>query len=198
MAWIMERTGACGTTFMGVYRDPDGHKRSAGSFSTRREAQRAVNREEQKVLAGSWHDSSLGDITFREYVETEWLPNKQVEASTRAAYVSNLDKHFSVMAAWATSSSRPPRNTCTPPRRRPTQPRCLPTHHRRARPRVTVCQQHRRVAWNVRDSRPHAFSTRTRCRHQHRESPEGSQPLGETPDDLGRCPESEKLQRPLC
>jgi len=94
MAWIMERTGARGTTYMGVYRDPDGHKRSAGSFSTRREAQRAANREEQKVLAGSWHDSSLGDITFREYVETEWLPNKHVEASTRAAYVSNLDKHF--------------------------------------------------------------------------------------------------------
>lgn len=90
MAWIMERTGARGTTYMGVYRDPDGHKRSAGSFSTRREAQRAANREEQKVLAGSWHHSSLGDITFREYVETEWLPNKHVEASTRAAYVSNL------------------------------------------------------------------------------------------------------------
>ena len=71
MAWIMERTGARGTTYMGVYRDPDGHKRSAGSFATRREAQRAANREEQKVLAGSWHDSSLGDITFREYVETE-------------------------------------------------------------------------------------------------------------------------------
>ncbi len=47
---------------------------------TRREAHRAANREEQKVLAGSWHDSSLGDITFREYVETEWLPNKHVEA----------------------------------------------------------------------------------------------------------------------
>jgi len=94
MAWIIERSGARGTSFMGVYRDPDGHKRSAGSFSTRREAQRAANREEQKVLAGSWHDSSLGDIAFREYVETEWLPNKHVEASTRAAYASNLNKHF--------------------------------------------------------------------------------------------------------
>jgi hypothetical protein len=33
MAWIMERTGARGTTYMGIYGDPDGHKRSAGSFS---------------------------------------------------------------------------------------------------------------------------------------------------------------------
>jgi hypothetical protein len=70
-----------GTTVMDVCRDPDGHKRSAGSFTTR-EALRAANREQQKVLAGSWHDSSLGDITFRQYVETEWLPKKHVEAST--------------------------------------------------------------------------------------------------------------------
>ena len=55
------------------------------SFSTRGEAQRAAHRYEQNVLAGSRHDSSLGDITFRDYVETEWLPNKHVEASTRAA-----------------------------------------------------------------------------------------------------------------
>lgn len=48
MAWIIERSGARGTTFMGVYRDPDGHKRSALSVSTRREAQRAANREEEK------------------------------------------------------------------------------------------------------------------------------------------------------
>ena len=61
---------------MGGYRDPDGLIRSAGSYSTRREAQRAANREEQKVFAGSWHDSSLGDVTFRDYVETEWLPHK--------------------------------------------------------------------------------------------------------------------------
>ena len=80
--------------YMGVYLDPDGHKRSAGSFSTRREAQRAANREEQKVLAGAWHDTTLGDITFRDYVETEWLPHKHLEASTRAAYVSYLNKHF--------------------------------------------------------------------------------------------------------
>ena len=85
MPWIVERSGPRGTRFVGRYRDPDGRQRSAGRFSTRREAQRAANREEQKALAGSWHDSSLGDITFRDYVETEWLPHKHAEASTRAA-----------------------------------------------------------------------------------------------------------------
>ena len=46
------------------------------------------------MLAGAWHDNTQGDITFRDYVEKEWLPNKHVEASTRAAYISYLDKHF--------------------------------------------------------------------------------------------------------
>ena len=87
MAWVMTRHGARGTRYTGAYRDPDGGTRSAGSFSTRRDALRAANREEQKVLAGAWHDNAQGEITFRDYVEKEWLPNKHVEASTRAAYI---------------------------------------------------------------------------------------------------------------
>ena len=46
------------------------------------------------MLAGAWHDSTRGEITFRGYVETEWLPNKQIEASTRAGYMNYLNKHF--------------------------------------------------------------------------------------------------------
>src|SRR4051794_10334491 len=94
MAWVTEHRGARGTTYSGRYRDPDGRKRSAGSFRSRREALRAANREEQKVLAGSWHDAKRGDVTFRAFVENDWLPSKHIEATTRAAYVSNLDKHF--------------------------------------------------------------------------------------------------------
>ncbi|KRB75112.1 integrase [Nocardioides sp. Root190] len=94
MAWVITRQGPRGIRYTGTYRDPDGRTRSAGSFSTRRDALRAANREEQKVLGGAWHDNTQGDITFRDYVEKEWLPNKQVEASTRAAYISYLDKHF--------------------------------------------------------------------------------------------------------
>jgi len=55
MAWIMERTEARGTTYMGVYRDPDGHKRSAGSFTTRREAQRAVKKEQKGGCGAQVH-----------------------------------------------------------------------------------------------------------------------------------------------
>ena len=94
MAWVVERHGARGTRYRGGYRDPDGRLRSAGTFSTRRDALRAANREEQKVLAGAWHDTTLGEVTFADYVKREWLPNKHVEASTRAAYISYLNKHF--------------------------------------------------------------------------------------------------------
>jgi integrase len=94
MAWVSERSGARGTRYAGIYRDPDGKKRSAGTYSSRREALRAANREEQKVLSGSWHDGSLGQITFRDYVEQEWLPHKHLEVTTRAAYSSYLNKQF--------------------------------------------------------------------------------------------------------
>ena len=60
----------------------------------RRAAERAANREEAKVREGAWHDHSRGEVTFAEYVETVWLPSKQVETSTLAAYRSYLDKHF--------------------------------------------------------------------------------------------------------
>jgi integrase len=94
MAWVFERSGTRGTKYAGIYRDPDGHKRSAGTYSSRREALRAANREEQKVLSGTWHDGSLGQITFRDYVEGEWLPHKHLEVTTRAAYNSYLNKQF--------------------------------------------------------------------------------------------------------
>ena len=43
---------------------------------------------------GRWHDYSVGATTFREYVEKTRLPSKHIELTTRAAYHSNLDKHF--------------------------------------------------------------------------------------------------------
>jgi integrase len=95
MAYVVERKRRDGSTrYLACYRDPEGRIRSAGTHSTRRAAERAAHREEQKVLAGAWRDASLGTVTFRDYVETDWLPSKHIEATTRAAYVSNLTKHF--------------------------------------------------------------------------------------------------------
>ena len=95
MAWIKTRVTDTGTKrFIGCYRDPEGRTRSAGTYPSRRAAERAANREEAKVRDGAWHDHSRGQITFATYVETIWLPSKHVETSTLAAYRSYLDKHF--------------------------------------------------------------------------------------------------------
>jgi integrase len=95
MAWVKQRTTSDGVKrWIACYRDPEGRQRSAGTFSSKRAAERAGNREEQRVLAGSWRDHSLGEVRFRDYVETEWLPSKHIEPTTKAAYQSNLDRHF--------------------------------------------------------------------------------------------------------
>ena len=94
MAWVVARKGSQGTKFKACYRDPSGAERSAGTYPSRRAAERAGQREEQRVREGRWHDYSLGATTFREYVERTWLPSKHIELTTRAAYHSNLDKHF--------------------------------------------------------------------------------------------------------
>jgi integrase len=95
VAWIKTRTTDDGDTrYVACYRDPEGRQRSAGTYPSRRAAERAAHREEAKVRDGAWHDHSRGQITFATYVETVWLPSKQVETSTLAAYRSYLDKHF--------------------------------------------------------------------------------------------------------
>jgi len=95
MVWIKARPGGDGKTrYTGVYRDPDGRERSAGTHTTRRAAERAAHREEAKVREGNWHDHTRGQITFADYVHTVWLPSRQIEASSLAAYQSYLNKHF--------------------------------------------------------------------------------------------------------
>jgi integrase len=80
--------------YLGVYRDPSGRKRSAGSFATNRDALRAATRAEVKIGDGRWIDRQAGRITFETYVETVWWPSLNLEVSTKAAYRSNLDRHF--------------------------------------------------------------------------------------------------------
>jgi integrase len=94
VAYVVERTGPRGTRFKGCYRNPDGVVKSAGTYRSRREALRAANREEAKVLEGDWHDTRRGQVTFADYVQTVWLPSRHVEASTLAGYQSYLAKHF--------------------------------------------------------------------------------------------------------
>jgi integrase len=95
MSWVQRRVGADGTVrYTATYRDPAGRGRSAGTFTSRREAERAGRRAESRVEDGSWLDRSAGRITFGDYVEQVWWPSRHLEVSTRAGYRANLDKHF--------------------------------------------------------------------------------------------------------
>lgn len=80
--------------WVALYRDPSGRQRSAGTFSSERQAERAAHRAESRVEGGLWIRPSAGRITFGDYVETVWLPSRHLEVSTLAGYRSYLDRHF--------------------------------------------------------------------------------------------------------
>jgi integrase len=95
MSWVQKRVHADGSIrYTATYRDPAGRGRSAGTFTTRREAERAGRRAESKVEDGSWLDRRAGRITFQDYVEQVWWPSRHLEVSTKAGYRANLDRHF--------------------------------------------------------------------------------------------------------
>ena len=69
MAWIKERvTGDGDKRFVACYRDAEGVQRSAGTYSSRRAAERAANREEAKVRDGTWHELPATHVTERDPV----------------------------------------------------------------------------------------------------------------------------------
>ena len=69
------------------------HSGSAGTFATRREADRAWQRAEAKVAEGRAGTGARGRQTFRRYVEEEWLPHHVMEPSTREGYTYSLHAH---------------------------------------------------------------------------------------------------------
>jgi integrase len=83
-----------GPRYTALYRDASGRQRSAGTFTSRREAERAGRQAENKLELGTWVDPVSGKTTFEVYVEKVWRPSRQLEASTKAGYRSYLDRHF--------------------------------------------------------------------------------------------------------
>jgi len=59
MAYAFKRPNKGKPSYTGMFVDPDGVKRSAGTFSTKRDAERAAHREEQRVREGRWHESQV-------------------------------------------------------------------------------------------------------------------------------------------
>ena len=99
MGWLMgyaqKRLGRDGKPrYTAVYHDIRGERRSAGTFSSKKEANTAWQRAEAKTAEGRLNDPRRGRQTFHRYVTEEWLPNHVMEATTREAYTYQINKHI--------------------------------------------------------------------------------------------------------
>lgn len=96
MAYAQLRSTSAGTSrWYAIYFTADGRQRSGGGFSTKRDAERAAVKLEERAAAGTLADVSRGRLTFAAYVEKFYWPAAQhLEPTTLAAYRSNLDSHF--------------------------------------------------------------------------------------------------------
>ncbi len=80
--------------YTALYRDLRGRQRSAGTFTTEKQADRAWQRAEARLAEGRVGNPRRGRQTFRAYVEGEWLPNHVIEATTRQCYTYVLNRHL--------------------------------------------------------------------------------------------------------
>ena len=80
--------------YTATYRDARGRKRSAGTFSNKRDADRAWLQAELLLAQGRLGAADIGKLTFTRYVEDVWFPNHVLEPSTREGYRYSLNKHL--------------------------------------------------------------------------------------------------------
>ncbi|MBA3488025.1 MAG: tyrosine-type recombinase/integrase [Longispora sp.] len=90
----LKRTGKHGKPrYTAIYVDLHGKRRSAGTFSNKKAADRAWHEAEDKVAQGRGGDPARGKQTFRRYVEDEWLPHHVMEPTTREGYYYSIHRH---------------------------------------------------------------------------------------------------------
>jgi integrase len=95
MGQSRKRTGQDGRPrYTAYYQDIAGRRRSAGTFSSQRQADKTWQRAETKVAEGRMGDPRRSRQTFRRYVEEEWLPNHLMELTTRQNYTYQLHRRI--------------------------------------------------------------------------------------------------------
>ncbi len=95
MGWTTKRLGRDGKPrYRACYRDARGRTRSAGTFRTKKDADRAWLQAELLLAQGRLGAADLGKLTFARYVNEIWFPNNVLEPSTREGYRYSIDKHL--------------------------------------------------------------------------------------------------------
>jgi integrase len=79
--------------YTAYYIDLKGRECSAGTFSNKKNADKAWQREETKLAEGRLGDPARGRVRFERYVDT-WLPHHVMEPSTREGYTYSIYKHI--------------------------------------------------------------------------------------------------------
>ncbi|MEV4102436.1 N-terminal phage integrase SAM-like domain-containing protein [Nonomuraea sp. NPDC049649] len=80
--------------YTAYYMDLKGMEKSAGTFSSKKEADRAWRDAESLVAQGRVGDPRRGRQTFERYVLDTWLPNHEIEATTRQSYTYTIHRHL--------------------------------------------------------------------------------------------------------
>ena len=95
MGWSRRRTGTDGKPrYQASYRDARGRLRTAGTFTNRKDADRAWQQAELLMAHGRLGGADTGKLTFIRYVDEIWFPNHVLEPSTREGYRYSIDKHL--------------------------------------------------------------------------------------------------------
>jgi integrase len=95
VGYSRKRTGRDGRPrYTAYYWDIKGRERSAGTFGSRKDADKAWQRADAKLAEGRIGDPARGRMTFQRYVEEIWLPHHVVEPTTRQSYVYSIHKHL--------------------------------------------------------------------------------------------------------
>ncbi len=99
MGWSQKRkTKDGGTRYRSCYRDVRGRIQSAGTFSNKRDSDKAWQRAEMKMAEGRLSDPRRGRQTFHRYVTEEWLPHHVMEVTTRGGvHIPDWQAHPAVV-----------------------------------------------------------------------------------------------------
>jgi integrase len=93
VGYSRKRTGRDGKPrYTAYYWDFRGTERSAGTFTNKKQADKAWQRAETRIAEGRVGDPRRGRQTFERYVREEWLPNHMMELRTRESYTLYLER----------------------------------------------------------------------------------------------------------
>lgn len=95
MGYSRKRVGRDGRPrYTAYYWDLKGRERSAGTFANKKDADKAWQAAETKLAEGRIGDLRRGRMTFQRYMEDTWLPNHEIELTTRQGYTYSIYKHI--------------------------------------------------------------------------------------------------------